>query len=244
MNPAGAAPRCHSLYRPFWNGSARTPARDPDWPRRCGISASTYGLRRDRVARDAVCASSSSTGDLGAGFVAGKGCSGPLARTKAEFLQRPELGRSIDPAALTRPFAARRHRASGGHRRWAGGRCGRAAGAHLLPLLDAGAVAAGGSASRSSSAMDALIVLSDIGEVLDPAVVVLLIGERWGWRRRAFPTWPIGESRSRRFGAPSQHPRARRLTRQAAFPDRLARRTDDRARDQRRHQDKGCQRPV
>jgi ethanolamine ammonia-lyase small subunit len=51
----------------------------------------------------------------------------------------------------------------------------------LLPLLESGALARGWSIGRSFVVHHCRVgVLNDIGEVLDPSVVVLLIGERPG----------------------------------------------------------------
>src|SRR5437899_2220229 len=82
---------------------ARTPARILTGRAGASYRTSTYlELRRDHAAaRDAVCTELDLASDLGPVFVAEWGLFevATLARTKAEFLLRPELGRSLDPAA-------------------------------------------------------------------------------------------------------------------------------------------------
>jgi ethanolamine ammonia-lyase small subunit len=106
-----------------------------------------------------------------------------LARTKSEFLQRPELGRSIDPAALT-DLAVR---CPGGADIQVAIADGLSAAAvrtqvpTLLPLLDAEARRRGWRFGQPFFIRHGRVgLLNDIGEALDPAVVVLLIGERPG----------------------------------------------------------------
>ena len=166
---------------------ARSPARILTG--RAGASyrtATWLELRRDHAAaRDAVCAEVNLNDDLGVEFVARWGLFevATLAQSKQEFLLQPHLGRSLDTDA--KAVLARR--------------C--PAGADLqVAIVD------GLSAAAVQAQVPAIIpllaneaqrrnwrfgqpffvrhgrvgILNDIGEILDPAVVVLLIGERPG----------------------------------------------------------------
>ena len=65
----------------------------------------------------------------------------------------------------------------------------------LLPLLAAEAEHQGWQLGQPFVIRHGRVgVLNDIGEILNPTIVVLLIGERQGWPLRiAFqPTWPSG----------------------------------------------------
>ena len=148
---------------------------------------STYlELRRDHAAaRDAVVAELDMKRDLGAAFVAEWGLFeiATMARTKPEFLLRPELGRSLDPSAQSElgcrcPVGADIQVAI------ADGLSAVAVRAQvpaLLPLLAAEAGCRGWRFGQPFVIRHGRVgVLNDIGEVLDPAVVVLLIGERPG----------------------------------------------------------------
>jgi ethanolamine ammonia-lyase small subunit len=166
---------------------ARTPARILTG--RAGVAyrtATWLELRRDHAAaRDAVCAELDLNRDLGSPFVHRWGLFtvATLAQTKEEFLLRPDLGRSLsDPAKaeITR-------------------RClpgadfqvviadGLSAAAvqvqvpALLPLLAAEADRRGWRFGQSFFIRHGRVgTLNDIGEILDPCVAVLLIGERPG----------------------------------------------------------------
>lgn len=105
------------------------------------------------------------------------------ARDKAEFLRRPELGRKLDDAARALivkscPRGVDLQVAIGD------GLSAAAAIAQapaLVPLLAAGAASRGWSFGRVGVIHHCRVgVLNDLGELLDPAVVVLLIGERPG----------------------------------------------------------------
>lgn len=105
------------------------------------------------------------------------------ARDKAEFLRRPELGRKLDDAARALmvkscPRGVDLQVAIGD------GLSAAAAIAQapaLVPLLAAGAASRGWSFGRVVVIHHCRVgVLNDLGELLDPAVVVLLIGERPG----------------------------------------------------------------
>lgn len=105
------------------------------------------------------------------------------AGSKAEFLMRPDLGRKLSDAAcglarLTCPKGADLQVVIGD------GLSAAAVVAQvppLLPLLEQGAKSKGWSFGRPFVVRYCRVgVLNDIGELLDPAVVVLLIGERPG----------------------------------------------------------------
>jgi ethanolamine ammonia-lyase small subunit len=106
-----------------------------------------------------------------------------MARTKAEFLLQPELGRSLDPASRA-PLADRCPAGADIQVAIADGLSAAAVRAQvpaLLPLLAAEAHRRGWRFGRSFFIRHGRVgVLNDIGELLDPAVVVLLIGERPG----------------------------------------------------------------
>jgi ethanolamine ammonia-lyase small subunit len=102
---------------------------------------------------------------------------------KAEFLKRPELGRKFEHAAREAlvagcPRGADLQVAIGD------GLSAAAVAAQapaLVPLLAAGAAARGWSFGRVFAVRHCRVgILNEVGELLDPAVVVLLIGERPG----------------------------------------------------------------
>jgi ethanolamine ammonia-lyase small subunit len=165
----------------------RTPARL--LAGRAGTSyrtATQLELREDHAAAiDAVAAEMDLVRDLGAELVARlklfEVASG--ARDKREYLARPELGRRLTADAMARirrecPHGVDLQVAIGD------GLSAAAVAAQvpaLLPLLESGAAARGWSFGRPFAVRYCRVgVLNDIGEALDPRVVVLLIGERPG----------------------------------------------------------------
>ncbi len=166
---------------------ARTPARL--LVGRVGTSyrtATQLDLREDHAAAiDAVHAEFDLRRDLGPEFVARWGLFEVRseARDKAEYLLRPDLGRRLDPEAAA---AIARDCPSGvAFQVVVGDGLSAAAVAaqvpSLLPLLDAGARDRGWSVGRPFAVRYCRVgILNDLGATLDPAVVVLLIGERPG----------------------------------------------------------------
>ncbi len=148
---------------------------------------STYlELRRDHAAaRDAVVAELALERDLGAAFVAEWGLFevATMAKTKSEFLLRPELGRSLNPSARAE-LAGRCPIGADLQVAIADGLSAVALRAQvpaLLPLLAAEARRRGWRFGQPFAIRHGRVgVLNDLGEALDPAVVVLLIGERPG----------------------------------------------------------------
>jgi len=166
---------------------ARTPARILTGRAGAAYRTTTWlELRRDHAAaKDAVSLEFDLTADLGVEFAAEWGLFEvvTLARDKHEFLLRPESGRSIDPTgrtemALRCPLKAELQVAI------ADGLSAAAVRAQvptLLPLLAAAAHRRGWRFGQPFFIRHGRVgVLNDIGEVLDPLVVVLLIGERPG----------------------------------------------------------------
>ncbi len=166
---------------------ARTPARILTGRIGASYRTSTYlELRRDHAAaRDAVVDELDLAVDLGAAFVADWGLFevATMARTKAEFLLRPELGRSMDPASRD-VMAARCPAGADIQVAIADGLSAAAVRAQvpaLLPALAAEARRRGWRFGQCFFIRHGRVgVLNDIGDVLDPAVAVLLIGERPG----------------------------------------------------------------
>ncbi len=166
---------------------ARTPARILAGRAGSSYRTATYlELRADHAAaRDAVMAELDLDADLGAAFVENWGVFEvpTLARTKAEYLLRPELGRSLDPSARTAvaalcPAGAELQVAIADGLSAAAVRAQVPA---LLPAIAAEAARNGWRLGRPFLVRHGRVgVLNDIGEWLDPAVVVLLIGERPG----------------------------------------------------------------
>jgi ethanolamine ammonia-lyase small subunit len=105
------------------------------------------------------------------------------ARDKAEYLMRPDLGRRLDDAA--REAVVKECPRGADVQVVIGDGLSVAAVAAqvpaLLPLLEAEAARRGRSFGRPFAVRYCRVgVLNDVGELLDPAVVVLLIGERPG----------------------------------------------------------------
>lgn len=165
----------------------RTPARILTGRTGGSYRTTTYlELRADHAAaRDAVTAELDLEADLGAAFVTDWGVFevSTLARTKAEYLLRPELGRSLDPAAKA-AIAALCPAGVELQLAIADGLSAAAVRAQvpaLLPLIAEEAGRRGWRFGRPFFLRHGRVgVLNDIGEALDPAVVVLLIGERPG----------------------------------------------------------------
>jgi ethanolamine ammonia-lyase small subunit len=166
---------------------ARTPARI--LVGRAGASyrtATQLGLRQDHAAAlDAVHAEVDLQRDFGADFVKQFGLLEVQTRasSKQEYLMRPDLGRQLAVAArhtLTTecPRGADLQLVVGD------GLSAAAVAAHvpgLLPLLERRAKERGWNFARPFFVRYCRVgVLNDVGELLDPAVVVLLIGERPG----------------------------------------------------------------
>ncbi len=166
---------------------ARTPARILTGRAGAAYRTTTWlELRRDHAAaKDAVCAELDLAGDLGVPFLAEWGLFevATLAHTKQEFLLRPDLGRSLGPEA----------RAELARRCPAGldlqvvvvdGLSAAAVQAQvpaLLPLLAAEAQHRGWRFGQPFFIRHGRVgVLNEIGEIIDPAVAVVLIGERPG----------------------------------------------------------------
>jgi len=143
-------------------------------------------LRRDHAAaKDAVYAEFDLTRDFGAPFVAEWGLFevATLAQTKQQFLLRPDLGRSLGTMARTE---LSRHCPIGVELQVAiadglsvAAMCAQVPA--LLPLLAAEAQHRGWRFGQVFYVRHGRVgVLNDIGETLNPAVAVLLIGERPG----------------------------------------------------------------
>ncbi len=148
-------------------------------------TATQLELRADHAAAvDAVRVELDLTRDFDPAFAAAWGlfevCT--RARDKSEYLQRPDLGRSLDDRALldlqSCPTGADVQVAIGD---------GLSAAAviaqvpPLLPLLHQGAQSLGWSFGQPFVIRHCRVgVLNDLGRILQPAVVVLLIGERPG----------------------------------------------------------------
>ena len=170
-----------------WTSSGPDARADPGGPgrrRRTGRRP-TWSCGPTTRRRDAVTAELDLEADLGAAFVADWGLFEvpTLARTKAEYLLRPELGRSLDPAAKA-AIAALCPAGVELQVAIADGLSAAAVRAQvpaLLPLIADEAARRGWRFGRPFFVRHGRVgVLNDIGELLDPAVVVLLIGERPG----------------------------------------------------------------
>ncbi|MEY9968558.1 ethanolamine ammonia-lyase small subunit [Streptacidiphilus sp. MAP12-16] len=181
------------LHRPLQEPATRawvratTPARV--FTGRAGTSyptAALLALRADHAAaRDAVTApldlDDPELDELSArfSFVTARTRAG----TRAQYLRRPDLGRRLDPACREDLLA---HCPAGADLQIVIGD-GLSATAvhaqipHLLPLLARGCDERGWSTGRPIVVHQCRVgVMNDVGELLDPAVVVLLIGERPG----------------------------------------------------------------
>jgi ethanolamine ammonia-lyase small subunit len=166
---------------------ARTPARL--LLGRAGTSyctATQLQLRQDHAAAlDAVHAELDLERDLGPELVARWGLFSvaTAATTKAEYLMRPDLGRRLSPAA--REEISRRCPKGMDFQIVIGDGLSATAVAKqvpgLLPLLVEAARVQGWSLGQTFVIRHCRVgVMNDVGELLDPAVVVLLIGERPG----------------------------------------------------------------
>jgi ethanolamine ammonia-lyase small subunit len=166
---------------------ARTPARLIVG--RAGVSYRTetqLELREDHAAAvDAVQAEMDVSRDFGADFVNRTRLFevATLAADKAAFLKRPELGRKFGPEARD---ALRRQCPAGADLQVAigDGLSAAAVAAQvpaLVPLLEKGAAGRGWTFGRVFAVRHCRVgILNEIGELLAPVVVVLLIGERPG----------------------------------------------------------------
>jgi len=165
----------------------RTPARLMEG--RAGASyrtATQLQLRADHAAaRDAVQAELDLSAHLGQGFLSRWGIFevSTEAKTKAEYLLRPDLGRRFDEAARSAigelcPHGCKLQIAIGD------GLSVKAVSAQvpaLLPLLMAGADERGWQTGRTFAIRHCRVgVMNEIGELLMPSAVVLLVGERPG----------------------------------------------------------------
>lgn len=166
---------------------ARTPARILTGRAGSSYTTATYlELRADHAAaRDAVTSEFDLDADLGPALVAEWGIFEvpTLVGTKAEYLLHPERGRSLDPSA--RPVVSSLCPAGADVQvAIADGLSAAAVRAQvpaLLPMIAAEADRRGWRFGRPFFVrLGRVGVLNDIGEWLDPAVVVLLIGERPG----------------------------------------------------------------
>jgi ethanolamine ammonia-lyase small subunit len=166
---------------------ARTPARILTGRTGPAYRTSTWlQLRSDHAAaRDAVCAELDLSRDLGTPFVDKWGLFEvtTLAQTKQEFLLRPDLGRCLSTVAK----AELAHRCPTGVDLQVAVADGLSVAAVqvqvpvLLPLLAAHAERLGWRFGQSFYIRHGRVgVLNDIGEILNPRVAVLLIGERPG----------------------------------------------------------------
>ncbi len=166
---------------------SRTPARLVVG--RAGTSyrtATQLELREDHAAAvDAVQAEMHLTLDLPAELIARTGLFevSTLAADKSQFLLKPQLGRSLSRQGLIE-IARQCPRGADLQVAIGDGLSAAAVAAQvprLLPLLEVGAKRRGWTFGRPVAIRHCRVgVLNDFGEVLDPQVVVLLIGERPG----------------------------------------------------------------
>jgi len=176
-----------SLPRVLEQVRVRTPARILTGRAGAAYRTATWlELRRDHAAaKDAVRTELDLAGDLGVAFLTEWGLFevATLARTKEEFLMRPDLGRSLSEEARAKLI---RRCPAGVDLQVAivdglSAAAVRAQVPALLPLLAAEAHHRGWRFGQTFIIRHGRVgVLNEIGEVLDPAVVVLLIGERPG----------------------------------------------------------------
>jgi ethanolamine ammonia-lyase small subunit len=175
-----------NLTRLIEAARARTPARV--LVGRVGSSyktATQLDLREDHAAAvDAVHAEIQLARDLGQEFVDRWGLFevATHARDKSEYLLRPDLGRKLDDSALE---AVKRCPPRADFQIAIGDGLSAAAVVsqvpQLLPLLVEGAMQRGWRVGQSFFVRNCRVgVLNDIGDLLDPTVAVLLIGERPG----------------------------------------------------------------
>jgi ethanolamine ammonia-lyase small subunit len=166
---------------------ARTPARILTGRSGPAYRTATWlQLRQDHAAaRDAVQAEIDPERDLGAEFVRRWGLFEvpTLAGSRVQYLLRPDLGRRLTPAARD---LIRAHCPGGADVQVLIGDGLSAAAVRaqvpaLLPLLVEELVRMGMTVGRPFLVRHCRVgVLNDVGELLDPAVAVLLIGERPG----------------------------------------------------------------
>ncbi len=186
-DPQSPAPPSAGLPAVMRAIRARTPARI--LVGRAGPAyrtATALELRHDHAAAvDAVHAELDLSRHLGAGLIERYGLFEVRTRVrdKAEYLMRPDLGRCLDDAA--RAAVAQQCPPSADVQVVIGDGLSVAAVAAqvpaLLPLLAAEAARRGWTFGRPFAVRYCRVgVLNDVGELLDPAVVVLLIGERPG----------------------------------------------------------------
>ena len=180
-------PAISDTHDPLTAIRTRTPARIF-----AGRSGSAYrtqtqlSLRSDHAsARDAVQTDIDWEGDLGPDFLHAWDIFSvsSQARDKAEYLMRPDLGRRL--SAYARAEIASRCAAGADLQVVIGDGLSVAAVVrqvpHLLPLLHAGAEKRGWRFGRPFAVRYCRVgVLNDIGELLAPVVLALLIGERPG----------------------------------------------------------------
>ena len=185
--PAPGASPTPEARDPLAIARLRTPARILVGRAGGGYRTETWlSLRSDHAAaRDAVWAELDPKRDLGEAFAARWDLFEvpTLATTRREYLLQPELGRMLDPSA--RDDLLRRCPAGADLQVVVGDGLSAAAVAaqvpELLPLLEAESRGRGRSFGRPFFVRRCRVgVLNDVGEWLDPAVVVLLIGERPG----------------------------------------------------------------
>jgi ethanolamine ammonia-lyase small subunit len=186
-NPITAPSKPPSLPTTLAEIRARTPARILTGRAGPAYQTTTWlELRSDHAAaRDAVRTELDLNGDLGEPFVTEWGLFevATLAHTKQEFLLRPDLGRSLSDMARSE-LASRCCRGADLQVAIADGLSAAAVRAQvpaLLPLLAAEAHRRNWRFGQPFFIRYGRVgTLNDIGEVLDPTVAVLLIGERPG----------------------------------------------------------------
>jgi ethanolamine ammonia-lyase small subunit len=184
---AGSAPAARPLPSLLEQARSLTPARILTGRSGAAYRTATWlKLRADHAsAKDAAFAELDLVGDLGGAFVTRWDLFevATLAQTKNNYLLRPELGRSLSATARldlsTRCLAGTDLQVAIGDGLSA--MAVRAQVPTLLPLLAEQAQQRGWKFGQPFVIRHARVgVLNDIGEILDPAVVVLLIGERPG----------------------------------------------------------------
>jgi ethanolamine ammonia-lyase small subunit len=166
---------------------AQTPARILTGPASTAYRTATYlDLRRDHAAaKDAVNAEFNLTADFGSDFVARWNLFeiGTLARTKEQFLLNPELGRSLDPQCRDE-LLARCPTGADIQVVIADGLTAAAVRVQVPPLLPQLAAETARRAWRFGQPFfvrhGRVGLMNDVGAILGPKVVILLIGERPG----------------------------------------------------------------
>jgi ethanolamine ammonia-lyase small subunit len=187
QSDADSAPAARPLASVLEQARSITPARILTGRSGAAYRTETWlKLRIDHaLAKDAAFAEIDLVGDLGEAFVAEWGLFelSTLASTKNDYLLKPDLGRSLSATARvelsTRCLARADFQVAIGDGLSA--TAVRAQVPTLLPLLSAQAGKRGWKFGQPFLIRHARVgVLNDIGEILDPAVVVILIGERPG----------------------------------------------------------------